>query len=237
MRCSVCRQASCARIEGIGAGFRAFPPAADLDLSNRDALFPEWKHMPPGPERVRFAMERIYVDAMPAQHEGVRNVLQEFPADVILGDNFLLGVLPMLLGPRSERPPIVLCGTMLLHCRRDDGGPNFAGLPPAVGDAQRAEYAAIAKAQEAVIDEPVMRRVNGRLAALGAEPLPANLFHALVDLPDAYLQLTVPRFELPRRVLPASVHFVGAPPIIPHQAPLPPWASELDGPRKVVLVT
>jgi UDP:flavonoid glycosyltransferase YjiC (YdhE family) len=51
------------------------------------------------------------------------------------------------------------------------------------------------------------------------------------------LQLTVPDFEFPRRNLPASVNFIGTPPLIPHQAPLPPWALELDGSRKVVLVT
>jgi UDP:flavonoid glycosyltransferase YjiC (YdhE family) len=33
------------------------------------------------------------------------------------------------------------------------------------------------------------------------------------------------------------VHFIGALPIIPNQAPLPSWAHELDGSRKVVLVT
>ena len=33
------------------------------------------------------------------------------------------------------------------------------------------------------------------------------------------------------------MRFVGRPPIIPDQAPLPPWAHELDGSRKVVLVT
>jgi UDP:flavonoid glycosyltransferase YjiC (YdhE family) len=33
------------------------------------------------------------------------------------------------------------------------------------------------------------------------------------------------------------VHFVGALPIIPNQAPHPPWAHELDGSRKVVLAT
>jgi UDP:flavonoid glycosyltransferase YjiC (YdhE family) len=57
-----------------------------------------------------------------------------------------------------------------------------------------------------------------------------------VDLADAYLQLTIPGFEFPRDI-PPSVHFVGTPPIIPDQAPLPPWAHELDGSRKVVLVT
>jgi hypothetical protein len=33
------------------------------------------------------------------------------------------------------------------------------------------------------------------------------------------------------------VRFVGRPPIIPNQAPLPLWAHEFDGSRKVVLVT
>ena len=225
------------RIERAGAAFRAFPAGADLDLSDRDALFPQWKKIPPGAERLRFALEHVYVDAIQPQHEGLQEVLREFPADVIIGDNFLLGVLPMLLGPRAQRPAIVLCGTMLLHCRRDDGGPHFAGLPPAISDAQRDEYAAISQRLDRVLHDPVKRYLNARLVALGVEPLSIDLFHALVALPDAYLQLTVPSFEFPRRDLPPSVHFVGAPPIIPNQAPLPPWAHELDGSRKVVLVT
>jgi UDP:flavonoid glycosyltransferase YjiC (YdhE family) len=48
--------------------------------------------------------------------------------------------------------------------------------------------------------------------------------------------LSVPGFEFPRDI-PRSVHFVGTPPIIPNQVPPPPWAHELDGSRKVVLVT
>ena len=58
-----------------------------------------------------------------------------------------------------------------------------------------------------------------------------------VLLPDAYLQLTVPSFEYPRENLSSSVRFVGTPPIAANQAPLPPWAHEVDGFRKVVLVT
>jgi MGT family glycosyltransferase len=225
------------RIERVGVAFRAFPVGGDLDLTDRDALFPEWKKIPPGPERLRFALEHVYVDAIPPQHEGLRQVLREFPADVIIGDNFLFGVLPMLLGPRAQRPAIVLCGTMCLHCHRDDGGPHFAGLPPAINDRQRDEYAAISKEYDTVVYDLVKRHLNACLARLGVEPLSIDLLHALVALPDAYLQLTAPSFEFPRQNLPSSVHFVGAPPIIPNQAPLPPWAHELDGSRKVALVT
>ncbi len=225
------------RIQAIGAAFRAFPAAADLDLSNRDALFPEWKKIPPGPERLRFALERVYVDAIPAQNDGLRKVLQEFPADVIIGDNLFLGILPTLQIPRSKRPSIVICGTSFLHLRRDDGAPLFAGLPPAISDARREEYAALSRKRDTVLDEPVRRYLNACLTGLGVEPLSMDLLDAMIESPDAYLQLTVPSFEFPRRDLPTSVHFVGALPIIPNQAPVPSWANELDGSRKVVLAT
>jgi UDP:flavonoid glycosyltransferase YjiC (YdhE family) len=79
-------------------------------------------------------------------------------------------------------------------------------------------------------------RLNKLLKELGAGPTSMTLFHSTVGLADAYLQLSVPGFEFPRDI-PRSVHFVGTPPIIPNQVPLPPWAHELDGSRRVVLVT
>ena len=58
----------------------------------------------------------------------------------------------------------------------------------------------------------------------------------MVGLADAYMQLSVPSFEFPRKI-PSTVNFIGTPPIIAKQAPLPPWADDLNGSRKVVLVT
>ena len=82
----------------------------------------------------------------------------------------------------------------------------------------------------------MLPRLNQLLGTLGVGPVSVPLFHSVVELADAYLQLSVPSFEFPRKI-PRSVHFVGTPPIIPGQVPLPPWAHELDGSRKVVLVT
>jgi MGT family glycosyltransferase len=224
------------RIEGIGAKFHAFPAGADFDLEDIVSVVPELKDMPPGPEWLRIAIERVFVDTIPAQHKGLQQVLRDFPADVIVGDDMIFGVLPMLLGPRSKRPPIVLCGTSILHWRRADGAPYFAGLPPATTQAQLKEYAAIAQEHDRVIYQPVGRRLNRSLKDLGVGPLSTPPFDSAVGLADAYMQLTVPSFEFPRDI-PPSVHFVGTPPIIRDQAPLPSWAHELDGSRKVVLVT
>jgi UDP:flavonoid glycosyltransferase YjiC (YdhE family) len=71
---------------------------------------------------------------------------------------------------------------------------------------------------------------------MGVGSLSKPLFEAVVPRADTYLQPSVPGFEFPRALSP-SVRFVGALPIVPDQAPLPPWANELDGSRKVVLVT
>jgi MGT family glycosyltransferase len=224
------------RIEAIGAAFHAFPKGADFDLRDLASVAPELKIIPPGPEWLRVAMERIFVDTVPAQYEGLQQVLRDFPAEIIIGDDMIFGVLPMLLGPVSKRPPIVLCGTSFLHWHREDGAPHFVGLPPATTKAQRDDYAAMYHEHDRLIYQPVADRLDRSLQTMGVGPLSTTLFDSVVELADAYLQLTVPSFEFPRD-FPPSVHFIGTPPFIPNQAPLPSWAHELDGSRKVVLVT
>jgi UDP:flavonoid glycosyltransferase YjiC (YdhE family) len=224
------------RIEDIGAKFHAFPAGADFDLRDFASVAPELKTMPPGLDWLRVALERVFVDSVPAQHKGLQQVLRNFAAEIVVGDDMLFGVLPMLLGPRAKRPPIVLCGTSFLHWHREDGAPHFAGLPPATTREQRDDYAAIYCEHDRLVYQPVADRLNRSLRTMGLEPLSMTLLDSVVDLADAYLQLTIPGFEFPRDI-PPSVHFVGTPPIIPDQAPLPPWAHELDGSRKVVLVT
>jgi MGT family glycosyltransferase len=225
------------RVEAVGAGFRSFPAGADLDLRKLDEAVPELKNIEPGPKRSRVAMERIFVDTLPAQFIGLQQAMRDLRPDVIVADDMFFGVLPMLLGPDATRIAVVLCGTSILHSKRDDGAPIFLGLPPATTQAERDSYAAIAKEHDGVVNEPVTRRANQVLAKLGARSLPLPLFEAMVELSDAYLQLSVPSFEFPRKQWPSQVRFVGTPPIIPNQAPLPSWVGDLDGKRKVVLVT
>jgi MGT family glycosyltransferase len=224
-------------IQAAGATFHPFPKSADRDYRDMVAVFPEYRDIAPGLEMSRFYLEHVFIDPIPAQDEGLKQVLAEFSADVILADNFFLGAFPMLLGPRQNRPPIIFCGTMFLHSRRDDGAPNFAGLPPAQNQAEREAYAEIARQHEEVLYAPVRRYLNASLWRMGIKSLAIDAHEAAVVLPDAYLQLTVPNFEFPHQNLPRSVHFVGTLPIIPKQAPVPPWAHELDGSRKVVLVS
>ncbi len=223
------------RVESIGATFRAFPPEIDYDLRNLDARFPERKTLPP-PERMAFDLKHVFIDPIPAGHAGLQQVVQEFSADVVLADPSFFGTYPMLLGPRSKRPAVIICGITFLLWHRDDGAPAILGLPPAQNAAEREQYAAIAKDFDANF-EPIVRYLNDCLAGLGVGPIPTNFFDTMVVLPDAYLELTAAGFEFPRSDLPRTVQFVGGLPIAPNQASRPAWAGDLDGSRKVVLVT
>lgn len=78
--------------------------------------------------------------------------------------------------------------------------------------------------------------LNQVLHELSVGPVLLPLFDSVVGLADAYMQLSVPSFEFPRKI-PKTVNFVGTPPILAKQVPLPAWANDLDGSRKVVLVT
>jgi MGT family glycosyltransferase len=224
------------RIEKGGAKFVSLQGNADFDGRNLLSIAPELKDIPPGLEWFRIAIERFFLDRLPAQHQSLMHAIQDCQADVIVGDDMFFGVLPMLLGPRSKLPPVVLCGTSFLHLAREDGAPNFLGLPPATTGEQRQQYADVAREYDEAVDQPALLRLNEILKTLSVGQLSVPLFHSVVELADAYMQLSVPRFEFPRQI-PRSVHFVGTPPIIAGQAPPPPWADDLDGSRKVVLVT
>ena len=59
-----------------------------------------------------------------------------------------------------KRPPIVMCGTSILHWPREDGAPLFLGLPPATTPKQRAECAAVGQDFHEVVDRPVGLRLR-----------------------------------------------------------------------------
>ncbi len=166
-------------IEDIGATFRAFKSAADFNTRNDEEVKAKVKATPPGPGLLRFALEHAFADNMLPQYESIKDTLREFPADIIIGDHLMLGVLPMLLGPRSRRPAVALLGTTYLITRRDDGAPNDAGFPVARSEEQRKEAAERYQQYEQLVFEPVRDHVNRVLAGIGAppsanEPLPRN---------------------------------------------------------------
>ncbi|KAK43812.1 MULTISPECIES: glycosyltransferase [Burkholderiaceae] len=221
------------RVEAIGATFRAFEGNANRDLSNFVQYFPEISSIPPGVETNKFYFERVFADPMLAQYASVCKVLDEFPVDLIVSDNLFFGLLPLLLGARKKRPPIAYFGITFLLWHRADEAPCNMALPLAAPG----HYNELAAEVKATFDDPYRTYLNNILAKTCSSPLNDSIFDSVVHLPDLHLQTTVPQFEYPRSDMPDSVRFIGAIPIVPKQAPLPDWAGDLDGSKKVVLVS
>ncbi|WP_342613217.1 nucleotide disphospho-sugar-binding domain-containing protein [Burkholderia ambifaria] len=228
------------QFEDIGALFHPLPADASPDVANVIAHDPTLRNLPEdAPQLTRFqiAVERALVDPIPLQHVMLQAVLRHFAADVILTESGFLGILPLLLGARERRPRVVICGTYFLTWERDDGAPYLGGWRPASTQAQRAQYAGLARDHDRLFEQPLIARADELMKNLGARSLRRGVFESAIELADAYLQPSVPSFEFPRASLPASVRFIGGLPITPNLHPLPAWAADLDGRKKVVHVT
>lgn len=116
------------RIEHIGVRFVPFSGTADLDLRDFAAAYPEFRTMPPGVEMTRFYLERVFADPLIDQNKGMREAIEEFAPDVIIVDNLFLGALPLLLGPRANRPPIISVGSTYVLWHRTDSAPCNLGF-------------------------------------------------------------------------------------------------------------
>lgn len=223
-----CTEPFRARIEK--AGFRFLPYVSKGNPEYRDT------DLPAGPERYRHEFERRFLDGMPDQALTLRDLIAAERPDAIVAGSLFLGVLPLLLGD-GERPPIVLCNVSFLFHDRPDHAPVGFGLPPAADAAEGERYAAMAAQVDAGFTNPVRAYADDLLAKEGLPGLPASLPHSIVILPDAFAQFTVPSFEYDYGVLPPHVRFVGALPPPVGTMPLPEWWDEIDGHRRVVLVT
>ena len=85
------------RVEANGIQFFPLPADADFDPNDVFSSVPELRVIPPGLEWLRIVFERLFVDAIPAQNQGLLDALRQFPAEVVVADDMLFGVLPILL--------------------------------------------------------------------------------------------------------------------------------------------
>jgi MGT family glycosyltransferase len=219
------------RIEATGARFVAITSTIDYGDSDYSRHYPERGKFS-GLAQVKFDFKHLFADAVPGYLDDLDAILDDFPADVLLGDPGVVAA--SILGERRGLPWAIL-NISVLGIPSRDVAPLGLGLLPDRSPLGRPRNRALYW----VADNVVFRDVNQHFAAIarraGFAPFP---FRPTVS-PYLYLQPTVPAFEFPRSDLPPSVHFIG--PILPDSPALftPPawWQDMLESRRPVVLVT
>jgi UDP:flavonoid glycosyltransferase YjiC (YdhE family) len=225
------------KIERAGVQFIPLPEDADQGVRDFIASFLEKHKVTPCPEEMVKGFTGAFINPMISQFRGLQTILKGFPAEVVIHEMSFAGVLPMLLGPRSERPASVYLGVMPLPLERADGAPWGPGFLPSEDPEKRKEYAEIARNLEETKELPLRRTADKMLADIGLPSLPTSLFASGAVLADLILQPCTPLFEFPLREPEEKLHFIGA--LLPNgvgDAPAKIKESKKAG-RKIVLIS
>lgn len=223
-------------VAATGAEHVALPPEADYDDRDIDAAFPQRRALK-GMAQLKSDLMNTFIDPLPHQYRAVCELLDTREIDVIVSEGAATGAVPLVLGARATRPPVVSCGVVPLTLGSRDTAPYGPGLPPKAGALGRLRNRALRFGVEKIAFRSVQQHANSLLQQVGARPLPVFCFDAIGVLPDRFLQFSVPGFEYPRSDLPSTVRFAGR--LAPRMGDvaLPDWWDELDGDRPVVHVT
>ncbi len=198
------------KVEAAGVRFFPLPQEADEDVLKTLAEFLEKHKDTPGPEVLLGVFKQFFVDPMLPQFRGLQELLKKFPADLVVHETSFAGVLPMLLGPRSERPASAYLGITALPLEREDGAPWGPGLSFTKDEEKRKEYAEISRDLFEKKENPLIEYANQKLVEIGLPGLPTTVFGSAALLADMVLQPSVPSFEFPLREPAKKVHFIGS---------------------------
>jgi MGT family glycosyltransferase len=224
------------KIRAIGAIPHPLQYGGDYDDSSFDADLPG-RVETSGVARVNFDVKHVFIRSMPHQAAALEEVMATQHFDAIVADAFFLGILPMLLGKRTSRPPILAYSTTPLFLTSRDTAPGGPGILPGTGVLGRMRNRALSVVTQKVMLRSSHRAADTMLAALGLPKLPVFVLDSAI-LADRVIAPTIPEFEYHRSDLPDHVRFVGAvtpPPAEDFVAPR--WWNELTADRPVVHVT
>ncbi len=223
------------RVMAAGAEFVALPPAADVDLDDPDAAYPERAGLR-GPAAIRFDMLTLFLAPGRAQYDALQRVLAAVRVDAVLTEPLFVGAALLAQLPPAERPPIVALGIFPLGAKSRDTAPFGLGIAPLPGAVGRIRNALLTAVAERGVFGPVTRAADRLSREVVGRPLSRFLLDWASGA-EAIAQFTVPGFEYPRSDLSPRVRFLGPLPAAGGAGDLPPWWEELDGPRPIVHVT
>lgn len=184
-------------------------------------------------DRIVHHIKYWFIDPLPDQHRRLQQILEETPVDLIMTSSMYLGCFPMLLGPGERRPPVIGCGVTPLILRSIDCGLTSHDATPEGRKRNQEEHLLLERAFQPIADQ-----LNLALAECAAPPISGFWSDSIYTMPDSFLQFTGDAFEFPRSDMPSKVKYVG--PVLPNKSAAfkePEWWNELDGSKKVVLVT
>lgn len=221
-------------VEATGAHFA--PIVSWLDYSDPQNVPPsltEQRNAVRGLAQLKFDLRHFFIDPALGQVKDLREILQTFPADVLLADFCFLGASWV-----SEQggPPWAGFGISALAFTSQDTAPFGLGLLPNASPLGHVRNRSLNWLFQQVVFRDLTAYLDSIRVSLGLPACRRGFFDTLS--PFLHLAGTIPEFEYPRSDLPPQVHFTG--PLLPTLAidfTPPAWWHELTGDTPIVHVT
>jgi MGT family glycosyltransferase len=184
----------------------------------------------------RAGMRDIFYNTAAGQLDDLLAILSRFRADVIVSDDMCYGA--CFAAERSGIPQAWIGNSIYILGSRDTP-PLGYGLGPSASGPGRLRNRLLRLAGDHLALRDLRKQADEVRAAAGLPRLHASVMENIARRPQLYLLGTVEAFEFPRTDLFERTHFVGLLDVPPRDADFTPpgWWGELDGNRKVVLVT
>jgi UDP:flavonoid glycosyltransferase YjiC (YdhE family) len=221
-------------VEQTGAQFEPIRSWLDYsDLKNVPAALMDQREAAKGVERLKFDLKHFFINPAVGQVKDLSDILERFPADVLIADSMFLGVSWLA---EQKQLPWAEFGASALTLSSRDTAPFGIGLQPSNTVFRWLRNNGL----RCVFQQTVLRQLraytNEMRSQVGLPPSSVYFFDRLS--PFLYLSPSIPEFEYPRSHLPPHVHFIGSllsPP--PATFTPPTWWDELKGNRPVIHVT
>lgn len=223
------------KVESTGARYIAIRGVGDYsDLNTIPEWFKQKQESLDGLELLKFYLKYAFIDSGIVQLKDFSEILQEFPADIILADSYFIGAswVSQKLGI-----PWAAFGSSGLTFQSRDTAPFGLGMTPDTSIFGRIRNRSLNWLFNQVLLKDVTVYLDKVRSDIGLQPKNQSFFDAILS-PFLYLQGTVSMFEYPRSDLPAQVHFIG--PLLPeppNNFTPPSWWEELKINRPVIHVT
>lgn len=219
------------------AGARHVPIQRGIDLTLWDSIPKSWieqRDALKGVDQFKFYLKHGFIDAATTQLPDLMDILDEFPAEVLLCDVFFLGM--SWLHEKTGLPWAAFGMSALPFISRDTA-PFGLGIQPNHSILGQLRNRLLNYFSNVVLMRDVRVHLDQVRLGVGLAPKGQDFFTAALS-PFLYLQGTTPSFEYPRSDLPPQVHYIGTflPPAATDFVP-PDWWQDLHDELPVVHVT
>lgn len=222
------------KIEATGA--RHVPICTGIDFTDINTIpqnFIEQKDALKGVAQFKYYLKHGFIDSAVTQLEDLTNILNEFPADVLLCDVFCLGI--SWLHEKTGLPWAAF-GMSALPFNSRDTAPFGLGILPGNSWGEKLRNRFLNYLSQNVLMRDVTIHLDKCRESVGLPKKSQDFFTAALS-PFLYLQGTTPSFEYPRSDLASQIHFIGTflPPA-PAFTP-PAWWDDLKLDKPIIHVT